>query len=324
MRLRTILLPIAWLVVAVLGLQSCTERPISARKRIGLVYIGPHELINQIVAGFRGGLEQELPSGSFEIVERHASGDKTQIGATINGALSNRLDVIATITTLVSQQTLKTAPRNLPIVFLGVTDPIGAGLAKSLDRPELTTGVSDVAPLAKMLAVIKEISPGVRKIGMPYSPEEQPAIYSRDVVKRLGPSMGFTIDARPVTSKDEFAALVRDLVRTNDAILVGADNGMFEAAPLIAKVANDARKPFFSADSSSVKAGAAAGVTIDYTKVGRAGAAIVAKVLSGARVGDVPVTVMTDGLLEVNKTTLQKLRLVLKEDVAKSVKATYK
>jgi len=301
---------------------SCS-RPSTQTVRIGLVYIGPHELINQIVTGFRSGIAQDFKDKPVEIIERHANSDQTQISSTINGAISNKLDVLATITTPVSQQALKNAPQGLSVVFIGVSDPLGAGLVKSLEKPEFSSGVSDVAPLPAILGVIKRITPKVKRLGVPYSPDEQPALYSRRQIELLAPALGFVVDARPVMNKDELSTLLRDLVRTNDAILVGADNGMFEAAPLIAKTALDAHKPFYAADSSSVKAGAIAGVTVDYTEIGRAGAEVVARVLKGEKVGTIPVRTMSEGMLEVNQTSLQKLGITLSKEVADQVKATY-
>jgi putative ABC transport system substrate-binding protein len=305
---------------------ACGPRPDATpnrTRRVGLVYIGPHELINQIVLGFRERLGKGDQDQPIEIVERHANGDQTQISSTLNGAIASKLNVLATITTPVSQQALKNAPQGLPVVFVGVTDPIGAGLVKSLEKPELTSGVSDVAPLPAILAIIKQITPNVKRIGFPYSPDEQPALYSRRQVEALAPSLGFVVDARPVTSKDELPTLLRDLVRTNDAILVGADNAMFDAAPLIAKTALDGRKPFYAADSSSVKAGAIAGVTVDYTEIGRAGAEVVLRVLKGENVGTIQVRTLSEGILEVNRSSLQKLGITLPKAVADKVKTSY-
>lgn len=317
--------PIAILILLLVAYSACSPNPLPQAKkvRIGLVYIGPHELINQIVAGFRDGVKADMGDQPFEIVEKHANGDKSQISPTVNAAIATGLNAIATITTPVSQTALKNAPQSLPVIFVGVTDPIGAGLVKSMDHPELCTGVSDLAPLSKMLSFIKEAMPSVKKIGFPYSPEEQPAIFSRDQMNRLAPGLGIVVDARPVTSKDELPTLLRELVRSNDAIVVGADNGMFEAAPQIAKIAMDAHKPFFAADSSSVKAGAVAGVTIDYNQVGVAGGKLAVRVVKGEKVGSIPVVVMTDGVLELNKASMQKLRLTFTPEILKQVQKTY-
>src|ERR1700722_7061680 len=140
---------------------SCSRRPEGAKRtaRIGLVYIGPHELINQIVAGFKDGVAESMGNQPFEIVERHANGDKTQVSSTVNAAIASGLDVIATITTPVSQVALKNAPATLPVIFVGVTDPVGAGLVRSMEKPELCTGVSDLAPLSRMLSLIREMTP---------------------------------------------------------------------------------------------------------------------------------------------------------------------
>ena len=291
--------------------------------KIGLVYIGPHELINQIVDGFKRGVKDELAGVPFEIVEKHANGDKTQISTTVNAAISSGLNVLATITTPVSQVALKNAPAQVPVVFVGVTDPVGAGLVKSMEQPILSTGVSDLAPLAKMLSTIREMIPNVKRIGFPYSPDEEPAVFSRRMVEKLAPGLGLSIDARPVTNRDELSSLVRELARTNDAILVGADNGMFEAAPAISKTALDNRIPFFAADSTSVKAGAIAGITIDYSQVGIAGGKLAARVAKGERAGTIPVTLMSDGVLELNRRSISILKIPIDDRFFKAAKTVY-
>jgi putative ABC transport system substrate-binding protein len=241
----------------------------------------------------------------------------------LNGVLSMRPDALATITTPVSQQALKNAPKSLPVIFVGSTDPVGSGLARTLEKPELATGVSDVPPLEKTLAVIRQVVPSAKRIGFPYSPNEEPAQYSRRRVEELAQKYGFSIDARAVTNIDQLPSLVRSMVRSDDVLLVGADNGMFKAAPMLTKIAMDAHKPFFAADSSSVKAGAVAGVTVDYTQVGVAGAQMVKRVLRGEKAGEIPVALMTEGQLEVNSSSLKILGITLPPALASQVKQTY-
>jgi putative ABC transport system substrate-binding protein len=280
-------------------------------------------LINQIVAGIRSDMGPQFQGRPVEISERHANNDATQISSMLSGVLSEHPDLLLTITTPVSQQAVKNAPASLPVVFVGVTDPIGAGLAKTLEKPELSTGVSDVPPLERTLQIIRALSPNAHRLGFPYSPNEQPAVYSRKQVEALGPKYGFTVDARSVTSQDELGTLLRDLLRKDDALMVGADNGMFNSAPLLAKAALDAHKPFYAADSSSVKAGAVAGVTVDYTQVGKAGGEVAKRVLGGEKSGTIAVVSMSDGVLEVNSSTLKKLGITLPPTVASQIQHTY-
>lgn len=313
-----IILAGATAILALLISGAC-EQETEERLQVGIVYTAPHALINQIVDGFRDGLQAEFGEGVIEVVERHASGDESQYSATVEGLLSRRPDLLVPITTPIAQAALASKPVDLPMVFLAITDPQGAGLVESIERPEKSTGVSDLAPFEEIIPLIRRLYPAARRIGFPYSPDEQPAVFSRDQVLRIAPRHGFEVDARPVTSDDELTSLLEALAASSDALLIGADNKMFEASPLIARVALDASKPFFSGDSTSIKAGALGGYTIDYVMVGREGARVAAEVLRGADVRTIPVHVMNEGVLELNLATAKALGIALpRELVAKA------
>lgn len=304
---------------------SAEPRPQAGRtSKIGLVYIAPHELINQVIHGFRDGLKVELRGRSFEIVEKHANGDTAQISSTVNAAIASRLDLLAPITTPVSQVALKNAPKNLPVCFLAITDPLGAGLIKSVEKPVLSTGVSDLAPFETILRFMRKTVPSAKTIGFPYNPEEQPAVFGRDQVLKLAPMMGFKVEAKAMTSKDEFPTLIRHLADANDILLIGSDNAMFEAAPLIVKAGLDARKPVFAGDSTSIKAGAVGGYTIDYYQVGREGAKLAAQILKGKKAGDIPAVIMKEGVLELNLVTASKLGIKFPPDLIAKAKTVYR
>lgn len=292
--------------------------------RIGLVYIAPHELINQVVRGFRDGLAAELPAGSYEIIERHASGDVVQLSPTIQAVIGRRLNLMVTITTPASQIALQSLPASVPLCFLAVTDPLGAGLVESLERPVRCTGVSDLAPFEKILEFIRDTLPRARRIGLPYNPEEQPAVFGRDRILELAPKYGFIVEARAVTSKDETVPVVRQLAQRNDLLLIGTDNAMFEAAPQIVKTAADYRKPVFAGDSTSVKAGAVGGVTVDYYTVGRIGARMAARILHGEKAGEIPVHTMREGFVELNLQSAAKLGISYKPEVIAQAKVVYR
>lgn len=292
-------------------------------QRIAIVYTAPHEAINHIIDGFREGLAERLPRGTYEISERHASGDQTQYSAAVEGALAQRPDLLVTITTPISQVALRNKPSDVPMIFLAVTDPVGAGLVESLDSPGSCSGVSDLAPFEAILRFIRQIEPSAARIGMPYSPEEQPAVFGRDQVVRLAPDLGFTVDARPVTSQDELPSVINALAADNDVLLIGSDNGMFEAAPLIVRTALGVNKPVFAGDSTSIQAGAVGGYTIDYTQVGREGAQLGTQVLQGESPGSLPVVVMREGVLELNRETAARLGITFSQETIAAAHSVY-
>jgi putative tryptophan/tyrosine transport system substrate-binding protein len=106
--------------------------------------------------------------------------------------------------------------------------------------------------------------------------------------------------------------------------LTGADNKMFDQATQVAKLSMDAHKPFFGADSTSIKGGAIAGYSVDYRTVGREGAKLAARILRGESAGSIPVVLLGGGNLEVNQTSAQRLGIKLPEDVLANAKSIYK
>jgi len=72
-----------------------------------------------------------------------------------------------------SAQTVAAAARDLPIVFSAVTDPLGAKLVKNMDHPGGNiTGVSDLTPIDKHMALVKRVVPTARKLGVLFNPGE--------------------------------------------------------------------------------------------------------------------------------------------------------
>ena len=295
--------------------QDHTPKP----KRVGVVYIAPHELINQIIDGFRSELTREM-GPSVEIVEKHANGDNSQFSSTVASVLGSGVDLVAPITTPIAQITLKQAPKNVPVLFLGITDPLGAGLVDSIERPTKSTGVSDVAPFEAVVSLIRTLMPKAKTIGLPFSPEEQPAQFAKNQLSRLVPAAGMELKAEAVVNKDELATVIRRLASTCDVLLIGSDNAMFEAAPQIVRAGLEAHKPTFAGDSTSVKAGALGAYTINYREVGIEGARMAGRILKGESAAEMPVLVMKTGVLELNLKTAETLGIHVPDNLIAEAK----
>src|SRR5690606_12865679 len=74
-------------------------------------------------------------------------------------------DVIVPISTP-SAQAVVSATRDIPIVFTAVSDPVGAQLVKTMEKPGgNVTGLSDMSPVVEHIAFIKEVMPNIKKLG---------------------------------------------------------------------------------------------------------------------------------------------------------------
>jgi putative ABC transport system substrate-binding protein len=85
-----------------------------------------------------------------------------------------------------------------------------------------------------------------------------------------------------------------------DAVIIAADNLMMENPAVVVSSAVGAGKPTLACDSGSVKAGAVAGVSVNYRQVGELAGQRAVDVLNGRPVGSLPVAVLDSGGIAVN------------------------
>jgi putative ABC transport system substrate-binding protein len=274
------------------------DEPRSDAPKIAIVYTAPIPVINEIIDGFKDTVRESFPDAVF--VERHADAREEQYGSAVSAVLASRPTILAPITTPISRITVQEARGRTPVVFMGVTDPVGAGVARSIERPVLATGSSDLCPFDTLLTTVRQVMPNARTLGLPYDPTDQPAVFGRSQLQLIAGRHGFTIIDREVTSADELATAVGALAPRVDAVLIAADNMMMENPTIVVNAALQRGKPTFACDSASVEAGAVAGVSVNYRQIGQLAGALAVRVLRGARPGDLPVAVVRTGSVTVN------------------------
>jgi putative tryptophan/tyrosine transport system substrate-binding protein len=278
---------------------GATEAQEPRAPKIGIVYTSPHPVINEIIDGFKETVLRQFPNAQF--VERHANGNESEYTGAVLSVLSQHPTLLVPITTPISKIAVEEARGKTPIVFLGVTDPVGAGIVDSLEIPKKSTGSSDLCPFDALLSITHQLLPNAKVLAIPYNPSDQPAVFGLGRIRTLAPKFGFTVIDRQVTSRDELSTEVRGVSSRADAVLLAADNLMMENPGLVASAASSEGKPVFACDATSVQKGAVAGVSVKYRDVGRAGGELAVRVLNGAVPGSLPVAVLSSGGLIVNR-----------------------
>lgn len=87
--------------------------------------------------------------------------------------VSNKVDMILAISTPSAQATYNKTNK-IPILITAVTDPVGAGLAKSMDSSgNNVTGTSDNVPIDKQFDLLKQLIPDAKKVGVKYNTAEK-------------------------------------------------------------------------------------------------------------------------------------------------------
>ncbi len=281
---------------------------------IAIVYTAPHPVINDIILGFKSTVTKALPNVTFS--EHHAEGRPEQYGTSVLAAISTRPGLLAPITTPITKSAVEQARGQIPIVFVGVTDPVGAGVVRSLDKPGIATGSSDLCPFTSLLSIVREVLPNAKILGLPYNPTDQPAVFGRQLLLETAPRYGFSIADQQIVSASELSTQVRGLATRVDAVLIAADNLMMENPSAIVSAAADAGKPTFACDTASIRAGSVSGVSVNYRKVGELAGELAVKVLGGQTPGELPVAVLNEGGIAINRSAACRVRVTIPPAVA--------
>jgi putative ABC transport system substrate-binding protein len=186
----------------------------------------------------------------------------------------------------------------------------------SIDAPGgNVTGVSDMAPIPDHVAMIQEITPDVKRIGILYNPGEANSVSSLEALKAAAADAGLEVVESPATKSADVQAAARALVGKADAIYVPTDNTIVSALESAVSVAKEAKLPLYAADTDSVARGALAAIGFNYFDVGVQTAGIVDRVLKGENPGSIPVEFVSGTDLHVNKATAAAIGLTLPQAV---------
>ncbi|MBP2304116.1 ABC transporter substrate-binding protein [Azospirillum melinis] len=271
----------------------------------------------------RDGIVEALKDAGFvqgqtlKVEYQSAQGNPATAAQIARQFAGSRPDVIVPISTP-SAQAVAAATRDIPVVFTAVTDPISAQMVKSMDKPGANiTGLSDMAPVGEHVALIREILPQVKRIGVLYNPGEPNSIVLVKALKDEAAKVGLSVVEASVPKSSDAQPAVRSLVGKADAVYIPLDNTVVSALESVIAVGQQAKLPIFSADTDSVARGTVASVGFDYFQVGKQTGAIVARVLKGEKPGDIPVALAKGTDLFVNPKSAAAMGVTLPDAVVK-------
>jgi len=297
-----------------------------ADKSLAITQIVEHPALDAV----RKGVKDELASAGYKAGENlkwtfeSAQGNSATAAQIAKKFAGKSPDVIVAIATP-SAQTVAAAARNSNIVFSAVTDPLGAKLVKNMDKPGGNiTGVSDLTPIDKHMALVKRVVPSAKTVGVIYNPGEANSMTLIELVKKYAPQQGMKVVEAGATKSSEVLSAARSLVGKADVIYVPTDNTVVSAFSAVVKVGMAAKLPVVAGDTDSVKQGAIAALGFNYYDVGRQTGKIVLDVLNGTKPGDIAVQGVDKMELFVNPASAKKMGVTLDESLIAEAKEVIK
>lgn len=311
---------IAGLAAATLALSACTSPAAddgaadgTESYKIGISQFLQHDALDAATAGFKQAFDDAGVDVDWN--EQNASGDQNNAVSIAQGFATDGLDLVLAVATP-SAQTAAQQITDIPILFTAVTDAVAAELVSSNEKPGgNVTGTSDLASIDEQLALVKELVPGAKKVGIVYSSGEVNSQVQVDAAIEAAKELGLEIVTKTVTTGQDIAAAAEALGDV-DAFYVPTDNMVVANIAMLVQVAEDKQIPIIGAEAGTVENGAVITLGIDYTKLGYQTGEMALKVLRGeAETATMPVEFANEFAFVVNEDAAKRMGVTIPADL---------
>ena len=302
-------------------------RPMPARAqaapkvyRIGFLEAGAASVNGHFLDAFRAGLREfgYLEGSNVLIDARWAEGRAERFPELLGELTQVKPDVLVVASTL-GAIAAKKMGASIPVVFVGVADPMGMGLVTSLSRPRGNmTGISrgfGEGLIGKALQLLKELVPDATRIAILWNADGS-------VAPRLGEAeaavrtLGMTpvpIDVRGVS--DFNGAFARMRGQKANALLVVADPLTLRHRDTIVNLAMANRVPAVYEFAEFARAGGLVSYAASVPPLFHRAASYVDKILKGANPGNLPVEQPTKFELVINLKTARAIGIAVPQSM---------
>jgi putative ABC transport system substrate-binding protein len=282
-----------WLPVAAV-LLVCSVAEVISAEPVKIGALTDSWGVTPAVVGLRDGLIAlgYRDGDHFVIGTRFTQGDVKALGPAARDLVRAGSDVLFTSGTN-SAKAAQAATVSIPIVFAeAMSDPIAAGLVKSLARPGGNiTGVTDLwddlGP--KRLQIFKEMLPALKRVILIYDAAEESHIatmlrQNREAARQLG----ITLVERPVRSEAEARAAAAAARKGEDGLMGGSTTSL-NISGIVLDATAQHRVPTIFPAVYWAERGALASYGPDFYESGRQAARLVDKIIKGQKPSDIPV-----------------------------------
>jgi putative tryptophan/tyrosine transport system substrate-binding protein len=207
------------------------------------------------------------------------------------------------------------ATHTVPIVFVNVADPVGAGFVDTMARPGgNTTGFVqfEYSFCGKWLELLKQIAPGVTRVAVLRDPDISSGIGQFAVIQATAPSVGVEVSALNVRDAEDIKRTIAAFARSpNGGLILTASALSAVHGEMIIALAAQYKLPAIYYRRYFVDGGGLASYGYDVLQQFRSVAGYVDRILKGEKPTNLPVQAPTKYELVINLKTAKTLGLVI-------------
>ena len=282
---------------------------------VGICQLVQHPALDAATEGFEAALKDKLGDNvKFDL--QNASGDSATCATIINQFVSNDVDLILANATA-ALQAAAAGTSEIPILGTSITD---YATALDIDNWTGTTGLnisgtSDLAPLDQQAAMLNELFPDAKTVGLLYCSAEPNSQYQVDTVKAALEDLGYTCEYYAFSDSNDISSVVTNAVADSDVIYVPTDNTAASNTELINNICLPAKVPVIAGEEGICSGCGVATLSISYYDLGKATGEMAVKILKdGEDISTMPIEYAPNFTKEYNADICAELGIEVPDD----------
>ena len=300
-----------------LGLVACGNSSSDKKTyNVGICQLVQHEALDAATQGFKDALTEELGEDAVTFDEQNAQGDSATCSTIINGFVSDNVDLILANATP-ALQAAQAGTNEIPILGTSVTE-YGVALGiKDFDGlvGSNISGTSDLAPLDQQAAMLKELFPDKKNVGLVYCTAEANSQYQVDTVKKELENLGYTCKLYGFSDSNDLNSVAKTAADESDVLYVPTDNTVASNASIIDNICRPAKIPVIAGEEGICKGCGVATLSISYYDLGVATGKMAAKVLTGeSKIEEMKIEYAPEFTKKYNKEICEDLGIEIPDD----------
>lgn len=235
---------------------------------IGICQLVQHDALDAATKGFKDALTEKL-GDKVKFDEQNAQGDSPTCATIVNSFVSEKVDLILANATAPLQAAVA-GTTDIPILGTSVTD---YGTALDIKDWKGTTGInvsgtSDLAPLDQQAAMIKELFPDKKKVGLFYCSAEANSLYQVETIKTYLEKEGYTCTNYSFVDSNDIASVITNASKNSDVIYIPTDNTAASNTEVIKNTCVPAKVPVVAGEQGICSGCGVATLSISYYDLG--------------------------------------------------------
>ena len=223
---------------------------------VGVCQLVQHPALDAATEGFKEALTAKL-GDKVTFLEQNASGDSATCATICNQFVSEQVDLIMANATP-ALQAAANATSTIPVLATSITD---FGSALGIENWTGVTGTnvsgtSDLAPLDGQAAMVRELFPDAKTVGILFCDAEANSLFQADTIQPMLEELGFTVSRFTFSDSSLVSSVTESACSQCDVLYIPTDNTAASCAEAINNVAQNARPRSSAGKRTSARAAA--------------------------------------------------------------------